>query len=62
MEEWSTRREHIEDEFRWDGRTLLNLGLFVGLVPYLVYVGGWVGGRVRRGRFGGHTVVEQSPG
>ena len=37
IEEWSTRREHIENEFRWNARTLTNLALFAGAVPFLIY-------------------------
>ena len=39
IEDWGTRRENIENEFVWDAKTLLNIAIFAGAVPYLVYVG-----------------------
>jgi len=37
VEDLATRRENIEREFKWDGRTLTNIAVFAGLVPYLIY-------------------------
>eukprot|EP00887_Chlorella_sp_A99_P004043 scaffold11.g4043.t1 len=39
VESWGTMREHVENDFRWDGRTLATLALFGGGVPYLIYQG-----------------------
>ncbi|KAL4420814.1 hypothetical protein ABPG75_010470 [Micractinium tetrahymenae] len=39
VEEWGVRREHIENEFRWDAKTLTNIAIFVGIVPALIYKG-----------------------
>ena len=37
VEELGTRRENIEKEFKWDLRTLTNLALFAGVVPFVIY-------------------------
>lgn len=37
IEDWAVRREHIENEFRWDGKTLANIGLWALAFPYFVY-------------------------
>ena len=37
IEEMATRRENIEREFKWDTRTLTNIAIFAGVVPFLVY-------------------------
>jgi hypothetical protein len=37
VEDFATRRENIEHEFRWTGKSLLNIALFVGVAPYLIY-------------------------
>lgn len=37
VEDWNTRREHIENEFKWDGKTFTRLGLFVVVAPVLIY-------------------------
>lgn len=39
VEEWGVRREHIENEFRWDAKTLTNIALWAGLFPYAIYRG-----------------------
>ncbi|EFN51950.1 hypothetical protein CHLNCDRAFT_139616 [Chlorella variabilis] len=39
VEEWGTRREHVENEFRWDAKTLMTIALWVGVAPYAVYKG-----------------------
>ena len=37
IEENGTRRENIEKEFKWDARTLSNIGIFAMAVPYVIY-------------------------
>jgi hypothetical protein len=37
VEALGERRENIEREFKWDARTLTNIAVFAGLVPYLIY-------------------------
>lgn len=37
VEEWATRREHLESEFRWDGKTLTRIAVFAFAVPYAIY-------------------------
>lgn len=37
IEEAGTRRENIEREFKWDGRTLTKIALAAGVAPYLIY-------------------------
>jgi hypothetical protein len=37
IEEWSTRRENIENEFKWDAATIRRIILVVGVLPYLFY-------------------------
>lgn len=37
IEEAGTRRENIEREFKWDGRTLIKIALAAGVAPYLIY-------------------------
>lgn len=37
VEDWATRREHVENEFKWDGKTLANIGLWAFAFPYFVY-------------------------
>lgn len=37
VEEGGARRENIEREFKWDGRTLTNIALFAGALPYVIY-------------------------
>ena len=31
------QREHVEKEFRFNGRTLTNIFLFAGVAPFIVY-------------------------
>ena len=37
VEDWATQREHVENEFKWDGKTLANIGLWAFAFPYFVY-------------------------
>lgn len=37
VEDWATRREHIEDEFKWDRKTLSSIAIFAFAVPYFIY-------------------------
>ncbi len=37
VEEGGTRRENIELEFKWNARTLTNIALFAGALPYVIY-------------------------
>ena len=37
IEEAGLRRENIEHEFKWDGRTLIKIALAAGVAPYLIY-------------------------
>lgn len=37
IEDWAVRREHIENEFKWDGKTLANIALWAFAFPYFVY-------------------------
>lgn len=67
VEDWATRREHIENEFRWDGKSLANIALWVFAFPYFVYSvrcgrqrrggGGVRGGGKRWGRDAGAGAV-----
>ena len=37
LEQWATRREHVENDFKWNGRTLSTLAIFGFGVPYVIY-------------------------
>jgi uncharacterized protein YjiS (DUF1127 family) len=37
IEDAGLRRENIEREFKWDGRTLIKIALAAGVAPYLIY-------------------------
>lgn len=37
IEDMAYRRENIEKEFRWTGRSLTNFVIFAGIVPYFIY-------------------------
>lgn len=37
VEEWATRRELIEQEFKWDRKTMTQVLTFGLLVPYAIY-------------------------
>lgn len=37
VEEWATRRELIEQEFKWDAKTMTQVVTFGFLVPYAIY-------------------------
>lgn len=37
VEENGFRREHVEDEFKFNRRTLTNILLFAGVAPFVVY-------------------------
>lgn len=45
VEDWATRRELIEQEFKWDAKTVSTVLAFGLVVPYgvysITYVGGW---------------------
>ena len=37
LEDWGTAREHIELTYRWDGKTLRNVAMWMVAFPYIVY-------------------------
>jgi hypothetical protein len=39
VEAWGTSREHIEEGFRWDARTLRRGALWIAAVPLAIYWG-----------------------
>lgn len=54
IEEWGTRREHLETEYKWDNKTLITLAIWIGAVPYLIY-------EVTVGEFNRTDAVAQRP-
>lgn len=42
VESWGTRREHVENDFRWDTPTLTRLAVFAFGMPYAIYMGWYV--------------------
>ncbi len=49
IEDWATRREHLEHEFKWDGKTLANIGIWAFAFPYFVYTMWCAGAALRIG-------------
>ena len=39
IENWATYRENVEQTFKFDGKNLRRIVIFVGLVPFLIYKG-----------------------
>lgn len=37
VEDWATRREHLEQEFRWSGKNLTRIAVFGFAIPIAVY-------------------------
>jgi len=37
VEDLATKRENIEHEFKWNSRTLTNIAIFAGVVPFVIY-------------------------
>ncbi|CAK0779354.1 hypothetical protein CVIRNUC_004752 [Coccomyxa viridis] len=37
VESWGTKREHIEETYKWDGETWRTIGIYVFAVPVLIY-------------------------
>ncbi|CAL5218932.1 g681 [Coccomyxa viridis] len=37
VEAWGTKREHIEETYKWDGDVWRTIGIYVFAVPILIY-------------------------
>ncbi len=37
LEDWGTAREHIELTYKWDGKTLRTIAMWMVLFPYIAY-------------------------
>lgn len=37
LEDWGTAREHIELTYKWDGKTLRTIAMWMVIFPYIAY-------------------------